>query len=72
MLSGADFTEPATESAVKTWIENKGYNMGAVMNALRLVVVGTLRGPQMFDIISWIGKEETINRIEKGLSVIAK
>jgi len=68
----ADFAEPATESAVKTWIENKGYNMGAVMNALRLVVVGTLRGPQMFDIISWIGKEETINRIEKGLSVIAK
>jgi glutamyl-tRNA synthetase len=65
-----DFTVPATESAVKTWIENKGYNTGAVMNALRLVIVGTLRGPQMFDIISWIGKEETIKRIEKGLSVI--
>jgi glutamyl-tRNA synthetase len=68
----ADFTVPATESAVKTWIENKGYNTGAVMNALRLVIVGTLRGPQMFDILSWIGKEETIKRIEKGLSVIGK
>jgi glutamyl-tRNA synthetase len=68
----ADFTEPATESTVKTWIENNGYNTGAVMNALRLVIVGTLRGPQMFDIISWIGKEETIKRIEKGLSVIGK
>jgi glutamyl-tRNA synthetase len=68
----ADFTEPATESAVKAWIESKGYNTGAVMNAFRLVIVGTLRGPQMFDIISWIGKEETIKRIEKGLSVIGK
>jgi glutamyl-tRNA synthetase len=68
----ADFTVPATESAVKTWIENKGYNTGAVMNALRLVIVGTLRGPQMFDILSWIGKEETIKRIEKGLSEIGK
>jgi hypothetical protein len=26
----------------------------------------------MFDIISWIGKGDTINRIEKGLSVIGK
>lgn len=68
----ADFTEPATESAVKAWIESKGYNTGAVMNAFRLVIVGTLRGPQMFDIISWIGREETIKRIEKGLSVIGK
>jgi glutamyl-tRNA synthetase len=68
----ADFTVPATESAVKSWIESKGYNTGAVMNALRLVIVGTLRGPQMFDIISWIGKEETIKRIEKGLFVIGK
>jgi glutamyl-tRNA synthetase len=68
----ADFTVPATESAVKTWIENKEYTTGDVMNALRLVIVGTLRGPQMFDILSWIGKEETIKRIEKGLSVIGK
>jgi glutamyl-tRNA synthetase len=73
LLQGvADFTVPATESAVKTWIENKGYNTGTVMNALRLVIVGALRGPQMFDIISWIGKEETLKRIEKGLSVIGK
>jgi glutamyl-tRNA synthetase len=67
-----DFTAAATESAVKSWIENKGYNTGAVMNAFRLVIVGTLRGPHMFDIISWIGKGDTISRIEKGLSLIGK
>lgn len=67
-----DFTATATESAVKTWIENKGYNTGSIMNVFRLVIVGTLRGPHMFDIISWIGKGDTINRIEKGISEIGR
>ncbi len=26
----------------------------------------------MFDIISWIGKEETLKRIDKGVAVIGK
>ena len=42
------------------------------MNAFRLVIVGASRGPHMFDIISWIGKEETLKRIDKGVSVIGK
>ena len=42
------------------------------MNAFRLVIVGASRGPHMFDIIEWIGKDETISRIDKGLSVIGK
>jgi glutamyl-tRNA synthetase len=67
-----DFTPENTETAVKDWIELKGYNTGAVMNAFRLAVVGTLRGPHMFDIISWIGKEETLSRIYKGISLIGK
>jgi glutamyl-tRNA synthetase len=40
------------------------------MNAFRIVVVGASRGPQMFDIISWLGKEETLKRIDKGVSAI--
>jgi glutamyl-tRNA synthetase len=67
-----DFTATETESAVKIWIESKGYNTGSVMNAFRLVIVGTLRGPHMFDIISWIGKGDTINRIEKGIAEIGR
>ena len=42
------------------------------MNALRLVVVGASRGPHIFDIICWLGKEKTIERIDRGLSVIGK
>jgi glutamyl-tRNA synthetase len=67
-----DFSASGTEASVKGWIEEKGYNTGTVMNAFRLVVVGTSRGPHMYDIISWIGKEETINRIERGITSIAR
>jgi glutamyl-tRNA synthetase len=67
-----DFSATVTEPAVKLWIAEKGYNMGAVMNAFRLVIVGSLRGPHMFDIISWIGKEETLKRITRGVSLIGK
>lgn len=73
ILSGIDEFNPAViENSVKAWIEEKGYNTGTVMNAFRLVIVGTSRGPHMFDIISWIGKEETLKRINKGVTVIGK
>ena len=67
-----DFSAASTETVVKAWIEEKGYNMGTIMNAFRLVIVGASRGPHMYDIISWIGKVETIKRIDKGLSIIGK
>jgi len=67
-----DFSSAGTEPVIKAWIEEKGYNTGVVMNAFRLVIVGASRGPHMFDIISWIGKEETLKRIDNGLSVIGK
>jgi glutamyl-tRNA synthetase len=65
-----NFTPSFTETVVKEWIEKKGYNLGDVMNIFRLVVVGALRGPHMFHIIAWIGKEETLQRIIKGIEII--
>jgi glutamyl-tRNA synthetase len=67
-----DFSSPATEEIVMAWIGEKGYNTGIIMNAFRLVIVGASRGPHIFDITSWLGKEETLNRIDRGLAVIGK
>jgi glutamyl-tRNA synthetase len=66
----ADFSASNTEKVVIGWIEKNGYNTGAIMNAFRLVIVGSLRGPHMFDIIGWIGKEETLKRIDKGIAIL--
>ena len=65
-----DFTPAFAEKTIKSWIEVKGYNIGNVMNAFRLVIVGASRGPHMFDIISWIGKEETLHRIDRGIEIL--
>jgi glutamyl-tRNA synthetase len=67
-----DFSAAATEPVIKEWIEMNGYNTGAIMNAFRLVIVGALRGPHMFDIISWIGREETFKRIDTGITLLRK
>jgi glutamyl-tRNA synthetase len=72
LTSMPDFSPQSIEPAIKEWIEKNGYNTGAVMNSFRLVVVGALRGPHMFDIISWIGREETIKRIDTGISKLSK
>jgi glutamyl-tRNA synthetase len=67
-----DFSPSHLETEVSAWIEKKGYNAGAVLNPLRLVIVGASHGPHIFDIMGWIGKEETISRIMNGISVIAR
>ncbi|MCS7473162.1 glutamate--tRNA ligase [Myroides odoratimimus] len=51
------------ESIVKDWINEQGIGMGKVMQPLRLSLVGAVKGPDLFDIIEMIGKEETIERI---------
>jgi glutamyl-tRNA synthetase len=66
-----NFSPSVTEQAVKEWINDKGYNTGSIMNAFRLVIVGALRGPGIFDITGWIGKEETLKRLSKGISTIS-
>jgi glutamyl-tRNA synthetase len=66
-----EFTSPSVEHSVKAWIEEKGLSFGAVMAPLRLLMVGGLKGPHLFDIMSLIGKEECLSRIEKGLEKLS-
>ncbi|MFL9845161.1 glutamate--tRNA ligase, partial [Flavobacterium rhizosphaerae] len=65
-----DFTSANTESVLKAWIAEKGIGMGKVMAPLRLSLVGELSGPHLFDIIELIGKQETIDRINKAVDIL--
>jgi glutamyl-tRNA synthetase len=65
-----DFSAHNTETVVKDWITAKEYNLGGIMNAFRLSVVGESKGPHMFDIIAVIGKEETIKRLKTAIERI--
>jgi len=65
-----DFSAISTEEIIKEWIATKEYNMGSIMNAFRLSVVGEPKGPHMFDIIDVLGKKETIERIQRAINYI--
>ncbi len=67
-----DFSSENQEAVVKQWIESKQYHLGNIMNAFRLALVGEPKGPHIFDITSLIGKEETINRLNKAVTNIHK
>lgn len=65
-----DFSIESQEAAVHAWIEAKEYKLGDVMNAFRLCLVGEGKGPGMFDISAFLGKEETLRRMEKALATL--
>ena len=46
------------------------HNPGDVMNAFRLALVGIGKGPGMFDISAFLGKEETLKRLRKAIEVL--
>jgi glutamyl-tRNA synthetase len=57
------FKSEEIEKTVKEWITSNEIGFGKVMQPLRLSLVGSLKGPHLFDIIEFIGKEETLKRI---------
>lgn len=65
-----DFSIEGQEPVVMKWIEDKGYKLGDVMNAFRLALVGIGKGPGMFDISAFLGKEETLRRLRKAIEVL--
>ena len=65
-----DFSIESQEAAVHAWIEAKEYKLGDVMNAFRLCLVGEGKGPGMFDISAFLGKEETLKRVNAALKVL--
>ena len=51
------------KASVSDWIKNKNVGFGKVMMPLRVALVGSLQGVDVFDIVFCIGKKESIRRI---------
>lgn len=65
-----DFSTEKLSEAVKRWITSENIGFGKVMMPLRLALVGEMKGPDVFDILSVLGKEEGISRIKKAIETI--
>ena len=64
-------TAAETEPAIHQWIVDNQMSMGQLMNTLRIAILGISQGPSIFDICEFIGKDETLKRIDAALNGIA-
>jgi glutamyl-tRNA synthetase len=65
-----DFSAEGQEKIVMKWINEKQYKLGDVMNAFRLALVGIGKGPGMFDISAFLGREECIKRLHRAIEIL--
>jgi glutamyl-tRNA synthetase len=71
ILSGvSNFTTIEAQTALKEWIVAKELSFGKVMQPFRLSLVGAMQGPDVFDIATTIGKEETLRRIDYAITTL--
>lgn len=64
-------TAAETEPAIHQWIMDNQMSMGQLMNTLRIAILGISQGPSIFDICEFIGKDETLKRIDAALKANA-
>ena len=68
-------TEPWEASRIKSalseWIEQQGLGFGKVLQPLRIALTGDLKGPDLFEMMALLGKDETLRRIRQAIENIA-
>ena len=69
--SASHFTPEHLSETIKGWITQKELGFGKVMMPLRLALVGAMKGPDVFEIASILGKEETALRIQNAIEFLS-
>ena len=71
MLKGLNpFDAQTIDAALHDYMEASGHGAGKIMPGLRLALVGGGNGPDVKEIMAIIGKEETVERINKAMKSI--
>ena len=60
------------ENSIKDYLFEKNLGMGQVMNVIRLSLVGSNKGPDLFTIIELLGKKEVVKRVNSAINRIEK
>ncbi|MBD3748889.1 MAG: glutamate--tRNA ligase [Sphingobacteriales bacterium] len=68
LVAENELNSEALEANFKALAAEKTIKVGELMLPFRIMLVGGKFGPQVFDIASLLGKDETISRIEKALT----
>jgi len=65
-----EFDRTHIEQSFRTFIDGQQLGIGAVLPLFRLLVTGQGSGPNMFEIASFIGKKEVIERMKSGITTL--
>ena len=68
--SVSSFKETEISSTVKSWINESGKSFGGVMQPARLALVGELKGVDLYVIFEFLGKQESISRLNSLINKI--
>jgi glutamyl-tRNA synthetase len=67
ILSGhEDWTAAPIKSAVVAFMDANGLGFGAVLPILRVAISGSVQGPDAFEMLEAVGREETVARLRNG------
>jgi len=64
------FDKMVAHDLVMSYIQTNELNTGQIMNSFRLTLVGAAKGPDLFEIIDFLGVEEVLARIFKAIEII--
>lgn len=62
-----DFSVESQKAVVEKWVEETGKKP---WNPWRVALVGTGKGPDMYELSAFLGKEETLRRIRKAVAIL--
>ena len=68
LASSSDFSSEKLSTNIKGYLNDNGLKMGIYLPLLRIMMCGSLTGPDLFDIISLLGKEESMKRWDDAIS----
>lgn len=64
------YTEVELEACLKAYSEASEIGVGKVMAPLRLALVGSLKGPSVYALMHFLGKEEVANRVANAANTL--
>ena len=72
LIEGSDMVSATLSDSVKSHLNDNELKMGVYLPLLRIMMCGSLTGPDLFDIMTALGKEETLKRYDVAMEEFAK
>lgn len=64
-----DWIAADIQDVIKSYITDNELSFGAILPILRICLAGTMKGPDVFQMMELLGRQEVISRIQKGIEI---